>query len=99
MACVFLLRVSAENLNPEVKEEQPYGDYKNRQILSIKNFMSERVIFNLTFLCHRFRLFRAVKIFSEVLFNTLPCFDVEFSWKDCVTSIKHIFNVCKFSVP
>ena len=48
------------------------------------------MIFNLTFLCHRFRLFLAVKIFSEALFNTLRRFDVEFSWKDCVTSIKHM---------
>ena len=45
-----------------------FGDYKNKQILSIKNFMSELVIFNLTFLCHRFRLFLAVKIFSKALF-------------------------------
>ena len=36
-------------LNAEVKEERPYGDYKNKQILSIKNFMSELVIFKLDF--------------------------------------------------
>jgi len=52
------------NTNAEVIEERPFGDYKNKEILSIKNFMSELVIFNLTFLCHRFRLFLAVKIFS-----------------------------------
>ena len=50
--------------NAVVKEEQPHAGYKNKQILSIKNFMSERVIFNLTFLCRRFRTFLAVKIFS-----------------------------------
>ena len=50
--------------NAEVIEEQPFGDHKNKQTLSIKNFMSELVIFNLTFLCHRFTFFLAVKIFS-----------------------------------
>ena len=64
--------------NAELKEERPYGDYKNNQILSIKNFMSELVIFNLTFLCQN--------ILSYVLTYTLQRFDVEFSKKDCVTS-------------
>ena len=66
------------NTNAELKEERPYGDYKNNQILSIKNFMSELVIFNLTFLCQN--------ILSYVLTYTLQRFDVDFSKKDCVTS-------------
>ena len=85
-----------------LKEERPYGDYKNKQILSIKNFMSELVIFNLTFLCHKFRLYLAVKIFSQALFSIDLGFilSAEISHsKGCVCKInKSNFKIAEYFV-